>query len=338
MDLVETVLKAPPGAIVSPVVSRGQIVLRTVRWFPSLGPTKGGRGPGTVVICAGRSEFVEKYYETIGDLLVRGFTVVAFDWRGQGLSSRPLRNRLKGHVGDFARYRDDLAAVTTQILEPFCPRPWYALAHSMGGTAALHFAAERPDVFERMVLSAPMIDLAGLRNPNLTRAVARIARHLGFGRGFIPVGRRRALFLSTFPGNVLTSDEPRFSRTATLLEARPDLALGPPTIAWAWAAFKSMAKFKEEGFVQRLGTPTLFILAGADTVVDSRAAERLSARLRASTIVTVGGARHELLMERDALRGQFWSAFDAFIPGMARPDRLPDRKDAMHNSHGSTVA
>ncbi|HEX4765372.1 MAG TPA: alpha/beta hydrolase [Lichenihabitans sp.] len=338
MDLVETAFKAPPGAIVSPVVSRGQVVLRTARWLPRLGPAKAGQGPGTVVICAGRSEFVEKYYEAIGDLLERGFTVVAFDWRGQGLSSRVLRNRLKGHVGDFARYRDDLAAVTAQLLEPFCPRPWYALAHSMGGTAALHFAAERPDVFERMVLSAPMIDLAGLRNPNLMRAVARIARHLGLGRGFIPVGRRRALFLSTFPGNVLTSDEPRFSRTAALLEVRPDLALGPPTIGWAWAAFKSMAKFKEEDFVQRLTTPTLFILAGADTVVDGRAAERLSARLRASTIVTVRGARHELLMERDVFRRQFWSAFDAFVPGMANPDLALDRTKEMQKSHGSTVA
>ena len=338
MDLVETALKAPPGAIVSPVVAQGQAVLRTVRWLPSLGTARVGQGPGTVVICAGRSEFIEKYYEAVGDLLERGFTVVAFDWRGQGLSSRVLRNRMKGHVGDFARYQDDLAAVATQLLEPFCPRPWYALAHSMGGTAALHFAAGRPEVFERMVLSAPMIDLAGLHNPNLTRAVARIARHLGLGRAFVPVGRRRALFLSTFPGNVLTSDETRFNRTAALLEARPDLAVGPPTIGWVWAAFKSMAKFKEEGFVQRLTTPTLFVLAGADTVVDSRAAERLSARLRASTIVVVRGARHELMMERDALRRQFWSAFDAFIPGMARPDPALDRRDMMQRSHGSTVA
>ena len=27
------------------------------------------------------------------------------------------------------------------------------------------------------------------------------------------------------------------------------------------------------------------------------------------------GAEHEVLMERDAVREQFWAAFDAFIPG-----------------------
>jgi lysophospholipase len=29
----------------------------------------------------------------------------------------------------------------------------------------------------------------------------------------------------------------------------------------------------------------------------------------------IPGARHEILMERDAIRAQFWAAFDAFIPG-----------------------
>ncbi len=31
--------------------------------------------------------------------------------------------------------------------------------------------------------------------------------------------------------------------------------------------------------------------------------------------MTVPGSRHEILMERDAFREQFWAAFDAFVPG-----------------------
>ncbi len=30
------------------------------------------------------------------------------------------------------------------------------------------------------------------------------------------------------------------------------------------------------------------------------------------------GARHEVLMERDRLREQYWAAFDAFVPGTDR--------------------
>ena len=29
----------------------------------------------------------------------------------------------------------------------------------------------------------------------------------------------------------------------------------------------------------------------------------------------VAGARHELMMEQDRYRAQFWAAFDAFVPG-----------------------
>ena len=39
---------------------------------------------GTVVLLQGRSECIEKYYETINDLTARGLWVATFDWRGQG--------------------------------------------------------------------------------------------------------------------------------------------------------------------------------------------------------------------------------------------------------------
>ena len=49
------------------------------------------RPRGTVVLLTGRGEFIEKYAtEVVGELLERGFAVVALDWRGQGLSDRPL--------------------------------------------------------------------------------------------------------------------------------------------------------------------------------------------------------------------------------------------------------
>ena len=36
----------------------------------------------------GRTEYVEKYFETIGDILERGFAVAILDWRGQGGSGK----------------------------------------------------------------------------------------------------------------------------------------------------------------------------------------------------------------------------------------------------------
>ena len=59
-------------------------------------PTTEGR-KGTVCILQGRGEFIEKYFETINDLRNRGFSVVTFDWRGQGGSERLIPSQ-KGHV------------------------------------------------------------------------------------------------------------------------------------------------------------------------------------------------------------------------------------------------
>jgi len=50
---------------------------------------------GTIVLLGGRGEFLEKYSETITDLIEKGFDVYGFDWRGQGLSTRSLPNRKK---------------------------------------------------------------------------------------------------------------------------------------------------------------------------------------------------------------------------------------------------
>ncbi len=319
MELIETEAKAPPHGIVSPVVASRSVVLRTARWPPAQAAAPDGEARGTVVICTGRSEFIEKYYEVIEDLRRRGFSVAIFDWRGQGFSARQLRNRVRGHIWTFDEFEQDIEAVRQQVLEPFCPRPWFALAHSMSGPIILNFAAHHPDVFQRLVLSAPMIDIARLPRPALARVLARWACRLGFRRHQIPIGRNRALFLSTFDGNVLTSDRVRFERTASLLRAEPGLGLGPPTYGWMHAAFECIAALAAERFIESFVTPTLIVMPGSDVVVDGRAAERLASRLRTCTLVTVFGAKHEVLMERDSLRQQFWSAFDAFIPGSERP-------------------
>ena len=38
---------------------------------------------GTILLQQGHNEFIEKYFETIQELLNRNFNVVCFDWRGQ---------------------------------------------------------------------------------------------------------------------------------------------------------------------------------------------------------------------------------------------------------------
>src|ERR1700687_2643155 len=64
-----------------------------------------GTARGTVVVLTGRGEFIDKYAtEVVGELLGRGYAVIAMDWRGRGLSDRPLADRGHGHIHHFASY------------------------------------------------------------------------------------------------------------------------------------------------------------------------------------------------------------------------------------------
>ena len=102
---------APPGGETGIARTADGLGLRYMRWAGR------SQGPGTIVLATGRSEFIEKYFEVVGELLQRGFCVVVFDWRGQGLSQRELGERAKGHVKDFSAYLEDLADIEEHVLK-----------------------------------------------------------------------------------------------------------------------------------------------------------------------------------------------------------------------------
>ena len=120
---------------------------------------------------------------------------------------------------------------------------------------------------------------------------------------------------ATFDGNRLTKDRARFDRNRAILNERPELRIGPPTIGWLFAAFRAMQDVRQLGYANAISIPTLMILAGADEVVESSAAEAYATRMRTGGFLTIRGARHEMLMERDSVREQVLAAFDSFIPG-----------------------
>jgi lysophospholipase len=314
----------PAGAVVSEITTKDAVGLRIARW------SAGAARLGTVVVLQGRAEFIERYFETIAELLARGFDVVAMDWRGQGLSQRQLRDRRKGHVDDFDLYQLDLEALVESVLEPFCGKPWFALGASMAGAILIAQARAGHSPFARIVLSAPMLGLARQRFKKATELCIEGLDILGFGGAYIPGGRSTPVFFRPFSDTVLTSDEVRYMRAADILRAAPDLAIGDPTIGWTNAAFRLMQQFEDPDYPRRTLTPILIIAAGADRIAATPLIESFASRLKAGRFITLPYARHEILMERDQFRAQFWAAFDGFIPGVE--DRLAQSVAAALNA------
>jgi lysophospholipase len=319
----------PAGATIVPVATADGLVLRAARWDAT-----GPRRRGTVTILQGRAEFIEKYFEVVGELRRRGFAVVAFDWRGQGGSGREVANPRKGYVRDFGDYRRDLEAIREQVLDPLMPAPRFALAHSMGGAITLGAAAEGWLPFERVVTSTPMVALFMVRRTRLARGSARLLNALGWGKSFIPGGSETSISTKPFAGNRLTGDPRRYARNAAAAAALGPGAIGDPTVAWVDAAYRHMAKLADPAAPSRIRTPTLVVAAGADPIVATPAIERFAARLKAGHAIVLPGARHEILMERDAIREDFWAAFDAFIPGTRT---LIDSRSSVQDREGLLV-
>jgi lysophospholipase len=299
----------PQGARVSWLKTPDNVRLRYATFPKGPGPAR-----GTICLVHGRTEFIEKYFETIADLQARGFAVATFDWRGQGASDRLIRNRALGHVRHYDDYVADLMLFHREVLLPDCPGPYHLVGHSMSGLVCLEVGRRDRMMFERIFLSAPML---GLDNQPLdTIGMARVAKALtAIGLGRLPVGRKSdgEQSVDGFAGNPLTSDLARYTRNLDVLKAAPELAVGNPTIGWVAAAYQAMARSLEDSFPTEVKIPVLMLAAARDEIVSIRATETLGLRMRTGRHLIVPGARHELFMESDAIRGQVLAAFDAFV-------------------------
>jgi lysophospholipase len=310
MTLVSIPANPVPSDVVSGMIkTKDGAELRFARFAPPPGRK------GTVCLFHGRAEFIEKYFETVRDLRSRGFAVATFDWRGQGGSSRALSDPRKGHVRNFKEYETDLETFMREVVLPDCPPPFYAIGHSMGASVLLRVARHGHRWFDRMVMSAPMIALTPRAYARFSGPLVKTMRLFGMGRSYIPGGDGVVKAMEPFIGNDNTSDPVRYARTASVLDERSSLGIGAPTVNWAAAAFDAMNQFAQPRFTSNLRQPLLLVAAGRDTVVSTPAIEEFGLRLRAGSHLIVAGAQHELLMERDRYRAQFFAAFDAFVPG-----------------------
>lgn len=307
----------PDQAVDGHIETSDGVKLRFARW-PAGGET---RRKGTVCVFPGRAEMIEKYFEVVSELRSRGFAVAVLDWRGQGGSGRALPDPRKGHVKDYAEYQLDLDAFMKQIVLPDCPPPYFALAHSMGGANILRALHEERRWFDRVVLCAPMIDLRIKRWPRVARFFTRFMTLIGFGGRYIPGGSPVAVTTRPFANNPVSSDPVRYERIAAIVEADTSVGLGSPTMSWISASLRQIDEFSEPEYPAKLRQPILILGAGDDRLVSTAAAEKFAIRLRAGAIIVIPGARHEILIERDSIRSQFWAAFDAFVPGSAAERR-----------------
>mgnify|MGYP001282783213 CR=1 FL=1 len=270
---------------------------------------------GTIILQSGRTEFIEKYYEVINEFLERGFCVAMFDWRGQGLSDRLIKNPYIGHIGNFSFYDQELQEIIKSVYTPRCPKPWIGMGHSMGGCLVASTATNYPNIFNLIILCSPMLSLKISKPMELLGlAIGEISR-LGFrNSGFLQPEwkQRKGWHEMPFSENVVTSDEGRFNRGANLIKSNKNLALGGASLAWVHESIKRTRQIASPGWGKRITSPTLLLNASDDKLVDSKKNKLICQSIPNINVVEIEG-QHELLMEKDTIRKATWKEIDKFI-------------------------
>lgn len=302
--------EAPQGAEEHWLEGRGGVKVRVMT-----APSTAATPRGSVIVAPGRTEFIEKYFEVMRELQARGFAVFCIDWRGQGLSGREVENGLKGHFATFDDPVNDLSTAL-KLLTPKLPRPHVALAHSMGGAIVLRALQTRRIEVDAAAFSAPMWGIAGLTNT--AKKYARFMVSIGAGGQFAPSVEKRWK-RENFKKNPVTHDKLRHDRTQGLIAEEPRLALAGPTIGWVAAAADAIESFAQPGALANVRIPILVATAAEEQLVDNASHGVITELLPNATHIIIAGAKHEILMETDDLRAQFWAAFDELANGVVPP-------------------
>lgn len=290
--------------------------------------------PDAVVVCLpGLSEFGEKYYETARTCNDLNLAFWVIDWMGQGESGRYISNSQKRHATSFQDDVDDLHYFYTEYIKHSCVHPDVGripvamLAHSMGANIGLHYLNQHPDVFECAGFSAPMFGLKALEKMTLPIAYCAGALLQTFaGKAYVSgEGNWNPETMRPSSGaDALSNDLQRASLHKAWFEAKPELQVGGITYRWLHQAIKSFKSLHKKPLLNTIETPCLIALAGQETLVDNTKSQSVCAALKSCKLKEFPEARHEILMEKDDIRDQFFKDFFALIKEniIDRPETL----------------
>ena len=210
-------------------------------------PKEGAKG--TLLLCPGRTEYIEKYGIFAAELAEQNYAMMAIDWRGQGLADRLLPDRRVGHVGRFADFQHDFAEMITVAAALEMPKPWHILGHSMGGAIALRSVIEGAPVLSATFTGPMWGILMGPVMRRLAWGLYHVSGWVGQSHRLPPSATyENYVAASEFAGNTLTNDEAMWDYMKSQITKYPDLALGGPSIHWLGEAMKECRFLMQDHF------------------------------------------------------------------------------------------
>lgn len=268
-----------------------------------------------VVIAHGFTENEEKYKENIYRFLKQNYSVYFMEHCGHGRSYRLVEDLSLVHVDRFERYVKDflMLAHLAQVENP--GKPLYLFGHSMGGGIAAAVITREPDLFDKAVLSSPMIRLYTGRIPYhdarlAAKACCKAGRAERYVAGYEPYKG---------PGSLEHSSSMRQDQYDYYQEIRsrePMFQTNAPSYGWMYEADR-LNRYLRKYAAKKIKIPVLLFQAEHDSLVSNKAQRRFALQLRRAgasvKLVHVKGSKHEAFNATSRIREAFWRRVFQFL-------------------------
>ncbi len=256
---------------------RQRVQLFAQTWLPA-------QAHGTVALLHGYSEHCGNYAQLVRDFVANQFAVIAFDFRGHGLSEGPA-----GHVQLPHLYAEDAEAVLGGIFNQVLPnRPLFLWGHSLGGMVGLQLLlrGRLPVVPAAAAFSSPLLGFPPLAGKQ--RVLAKLSPMLAKVIPALPIAHG-------LPSQNLSHDELYLAK-----RFEDPLIKRVTTPQWFEATKRSVAELQANAESFQSLSPTLLMLAGSEKITNLGAASRFATRAyrgQNHKVIEFPGAFHELEKE-----------------------------------------
>ncbi|OOF69874.1 alpha/beta fold hydrolase [Rodentibacter caecimuris] len=252
-----------------------------------------------MILASGRAENMLKWSELAYDFYHQGYDILMFDFRGQGYSERLLKGEEKGHLDEFRFYVSDMAKVITNTTTLFHYSTQHLVSHSLGGLVSTYYLANYDHHISKAVLSSPFYGVP-LQHPIRDELI--IALMVLFGQGSRYVFGKGNYKAADLNQNELSFCKTRMKWMNRINRKFSQLHLGGPTFRWVHLCLNAIKQLPN--IIPRVEIPILILQSEKEKIVDNQSLQKLTVLFPQGNCVQVDGAKHEILFERDNIRGK----------------------------------
>jgi lysophospholipase len=265
----------------------------------------------SIVISHGFCEYIPKYEETVYYFYKMGYSVFIMEHRGHGFSEREVDNLSKVYVKHFEDYVYDFNQFVEKIVATKSKSGHlYLFAHSMGGGIGAMYLEKYPNVFEKAVLTSPMIEIATpTTNAFVIKLVCLLSHLRIFAKSFLP---KHHDYDHTYKYPQCSAmSKARYNSQYNQREEEPHYRTNGATFAWTREAVNVSKKILKNAHLIEI--PVILMQASKDTLVMPQAQVKFSRLAKNCTLRIFEGSKHEIFNATDDIIKEYYKEVFSFF-------------------------